>query len=112
MTTDLTKRAADMLLRGASLLGEPCPYCSGVRVMKDGHALCVGCGSEPRGGAAPGRGAAPPAGRAAGPGLRAVLEGKLAELSAELEGERDHGRQQEILGSINSALAALEKLGK
>ena len=30
-----------MLLKGATLLSEPCPYCSGVRVMKDGYALCT-----------------------------------------------------------------------
>ena len=42
-----TRRAAEMLLRGATLVAEPCPYCAGVRVMKDGRALCVSCGSEP-----------------------------------------------------------------
>ena len=36
-----------MLLKGATLLGQPCPYCKGVRVMKDGYALCVSCGKEP-----------------------------------------------------------------
>ncbi len=36
-----------MLLKGATLLSEHCPYCKGVRVMKDGHALCVSCGREP-----------------------------------------------------------------
>ncbi len=36
-----------MILDGGTLLSEPCPYCKGVRVMKDGHALCVNCGKEP-----------------------------------------------------------------
>ena len=36
-----------MLLNGATLLSEQCPYCAGVRVMKDGHALCISCGREP-----------------------------------------------------------------
>jgi len=36
-----------MILNGGTLLSEPCPYCKGVRVMKDGHALCVNCGKEP-----------------------------------------------------------------
>jgi len=35
-----------MILNGGTLLSEPCPYCKGVRVMKDGHALCVNCGKE------------------------------------------------------------------
>ena len=47
MTEDLTKKAAEMLLQGATLLSEPCPYCKGVRVMKDGQALCISCGKQP-----------------------------------------------------------------
>jgi len=47
MSTELTKKAIDMLLKGATLVSEPCPYCKGVRVIKDGHALCVNCGKEP-----------------------------------------------------------------
>ena len=38
MSNELTKKAAEMLLNGATLLSEPCPYCKGVRVMKDGNA--------------------------------------------------------------------------
>ena len=41
MAEDLRKKAAEMLLNGATLLSEPCPYCKGVRVMKDGKALCL-----------------------------------------------------------------------
>ena len=47
MSDDLTKQAVKMLLNGATLLSEPCPYCKGVRVMKDGNALCVNCGKKP-----------------------------------------------------------------
>ena len=47
MTEELTKKAAEMLLQGATLLSEPCPYCSGVRVMKAGQALCISCGRQP-----------------------------------------------------------------
>ena len=46
MSKDLTKRAVEMLLKGATLVSEPCPYCKGVRIMNDGHALCVTCGKE------------------------------------------------------------------
>ena len=48
MSKEITKKAVDMLLKGATLLVEPCPYCKGVRVMKDGYALCVSCGKEPK----------------------------------------------------------------
>ena len=47
MSKELRKKAAEMLLNGATLLSEPCPYCKGVRVMKDGDALCVSCGKSP-----------------------------------------------------------------
>ena len=47
MPNDLTQKAIKMILSGGTLLSEPCPYCKGVRVMKDGHALCVNCGKEP-----------------------------------------------------------------
>ena len=47
MPNDLTQKAIKMILAGGTLLSEPCPYCKGVRVMKDGHALCVNCGKEP-----------------------------------------------------------------
>ena len=36
MSEDVRKKAIEMLLSGATLLSEPCPYCKGVRVMKDG----------------------------------------------------------------------------
>ena len=44
---DIKKKAIEMLLSGATLVSEPCPYCKGVRVMKDGNALCVSCGKGP-----------------------------------------------------------------
>ena len=47
MSKDLTQKAVNMLLNGATLISEPCPYCKGVRVMKDGYALCTNCGKEP-----------------------------------------------------------------
>ena len=106
MSSDLTKRAADMLLHGATLLSQPCPYCSGVRVMKDGHALCTSCGSEPQ------KRDIPQAQIVERHGLKAILEEKMATLSAELKKEQDHKKQQEILKSLNSILEALEKLGK
>ena len=43
----MLKKAIEMLLSGATLVSEPCPYCKGVRVMKDGNALCVSCGKGP-----------------------------------------------------------------
>ena len=47
MSEEIRKKAIEMLLSGATLVSEPCPYCKGVRVMKDGSALCISCGKGP-----------------------------------------------------------------
>jgi UPF0148 protein len=41
-----------------------------------------------------------------------VLEQKLKKMSTELEQEKDHEKQQEILKSINSIVEILNKLKK
>ncbi len=106
MSTDLTKKAIKMLLNGAKMLSEPCPYCKGVRVMKDGHALCVNCGKEPE------------ITKMDPESIKVqktdstlnILEQKLQKLSKELEAEKDHEQQQHILKSINSLVEILAKL--
>ena len=85
MSQDLTKRAVEMLLQGATLLKEPCPYCSGVRVMKEGQALCVSCGREPEKREIPQQN-----NKEQKSNLLQILEKKLEVLSKELEGEKDH----------------------
>jgi len=105
MSKDLTKKAAEMLLKGATLLSEPCPYCSGVRVMKEGHALCINCGREPEK-----KETMEVKQQTEKTGLEATLEKKLSELSKELEQETNHEKQQEILRSINSLIETTKKL--
>ncbi len=106
MSEELRKKAAEMLLNGATLLSEPCPYCNGVRVMKEGQALCTKCGREPEK-------------RKSTRGkneekdenpLKKTLERKLETLSKELEQEMNHDKQQNILKSINSVLEMMEKI--
>ena len=106
MTEDLTKKAAEMLLNGATLLSEPCPYCTGVRVMKAGHALCISCGREPEKKEIPSEIKQ----QTEKTGIEITLEKKLSELSKELEQEANHEKQQEILRSINSLIETIEKL--
>lgn len=107
MTNDLTKRAVEMLLQGATMLKEPCPYCSGVRVMKEGHALCVSCGREPEKRNIPQQN-----NKEQKTSLLEILEKKLQELSKELENETDHEKQQAILKSLNSVIDAIDKIKK
>lgn len=106
MTEELTKKAAEMLLNGATMLSEPCPYCAGVRVMKDGFALCINCGRKPEKKDIP-KEKTPKSFKSS---LMLTLENKLQILSKELENEKNHEKQQEILKSINSILETLDKM--
>ena len=113
VSKDLTRRAVEMLLKGATLLGEPCPYCKGVRVMKDGYALCVNCGKEPEiSHTISNNSNNENTVQTKSESTKSILEKKLEKLSHDLEKEKDHEKQQEILKSINSLVEILEKLKK
>jgi len=105
VTEELTKKAAEMLLQGATLLSEPCPYCTGVRVMKAGHALCISCGRQPEKKEIPTENTSNEK-----TSIEKTFEKKLEILSKELEQEKDHEKQQSILKTINSLLETIGKL--
>ena len=105
MSKDLTKKAAEILLKGGTLLSEHCPYCKGVRVMKEGHALCISCGREPEKKDIPNEKTQ----QKTKSHLEDTLERKIESLSKELEQENNHEKQQEILKSINSLLETMKK---
>ena len=104
MSEEARKKAIEMLLSGATLVSEPCPYCKGVRVMKDGNALCVSCGK--------------------GPDSKIEvknqeskeetpikqLEEKLQSMTNALSNEKDLKKQQEMLKSINLLIETIGKL--
>ena len=106
MSKELRKKAAEMLLNGATLLSEPCPYCKGVRVMKEGQALCTKCGREPE----KRKSTSEKNEEKDENPLKKTLERKLEILSKELEQEMNHDKQQNILKSINSVLEMIEKI--
>ena len=91
MPNDLTHIAIKMILGGGTLLSEPCPYCKGVRVMKDGHALCVNCGKEPE--QKPTKTETKE--KKSIPTLK-TLEKKLEKLSSQLEKENEPAKQQAV----------------
>jgi len=110
MSADLRKKAVDLLLKGATLLAEPCPYCKGVRIMKDGNALCVSCGKEPDQRNA--ESTDQPKEESPKNPILDSMNKKLEELTKELEAEKDHEKQQQILKSINAILETVGKLQK
>lgn len=91
-----------MLLSGATLLGQPCPYCSGVRVLKDGNALCTNCGRRPEKRDVPDD----------VPGTDAALsalEAKLESLKEELQAASGD-RRDDILRSMDSISESIKLL--
>jgi len=107
MPDELTKKAVDMLLSGATLLSEPCPYCKGVRVMKDGNALCVNCGKQPEKKLTDIEDKKDSKSQST-PLIK--LEQKLAKLTEELSEENDHENQESLLRSINSLVEIIKKM--
>ncbi len=108
MSKDFTKKAVELLLKGATLVSDPCPYCKGVRIMKDGNAFCVNCGKEGK--------------EESNIKIQEKIEKpktpsdkldqKIKELTDELEKEKDYEKQQQILRSINEIISIKEKLRK
>jgi UPF0148 protein len=105
MSEEMRKKAVELLLAGAALLAEPCPYCKGVRVLKDGNALCISCGREPDKSKA-----APKTPKQEKTPVLESMNKKLENLTAELESEKDHKKQQQILKSINALIETMQKL--
>ena len=105
MPNDLTQKAIKMILAGGTLLSEPCPYCKGVRVMKDGHALCVNCGKEPEQ-----KSVKTQNNKVDSTFTLKTLENKLEKLSTQLEKENEPSKQQELIKSIDSLIDIIAKL--
>ena len=105
MPDDLTHKAIEMLLSGGTLLSEPCPYCKGVRVLKDGHALCISCGKEPEEKTEKTQSKNEDA-----TSTLQTLEKKLEKLSSQLEKENEPTKQQELIKSIDLLINLIAKL--
>ncbi len=101
----MTQKAVKILLGGGTMLSEPCPYCKGVRVMKDGNALCVNCGKEPE--------EKPVKSQSKNEDSTSTLqtlEKKLEKLSSQLEKENEPTKQQELIKSIDLLINLIAKL--
>jgi UPF0148 protein len=110
VSKELTKKAVEMLLKGGTLVSDPCPYCKGVRIIKEGNAFCANCGRE---------GKDTNIYQEENPeycvkesSALEKLDQKLKDLTDELQQEKDHTKQQQILKSINEIIAIKERLKK
>ena len=105
LSDDLTQKAIKILLAGGTMLSDPCPYCNGVRVMKDGNALCVNCGKEPEE-----KTEKTQSENEDSTSTLQTLEKKLEKLSSQLESENEPTKQQELIKSIDSLIDIIAKL--
>jgi len=105
LPNDITQKAIKMMLNGGTLLSEPCPYCKGVRVMKDGYALCVNCGKEPKQ-----KPTKIQTKEKKSVSTLKTLEQKLEKLSSQLDVENEPVKQQELIKSIDSLIDVIAKL--
>ena len=94
-----------MILSGGTLLSDPCPYCKGVRVMKDGYALCINCGKEPEQ-----KPIKTQTKEKKAVSTLKTLEQKLEKLSSQLEVEKEPVKQQKLIKSIDSLIDVIAKL--
>lgn len=108
MSKELTKKAVEMLLKGATLVGEPCPYCKGVRIMKDGSALCVTCGKEAKEEKVESILSKTPQ-KTENASIN-NLDQKIKDLTEDLQKEKDYEKQKKILNALNEIIAIKEKL--
>ena len=104
MSEEVRKKAVEMLLNGATLLSEPCPYCKGVRVMKEGNALCVSCGKGPDSEIE----VRDQESKKETPIKQ--LEEKLQNMTNALSNEKELKKQQEMLKSINLLIETISRL--
>ena len=109
MSKDLIQKAAKMVLNGATILSEPCPYCKGVRIIKDGNALCINCGKEPDQKQIKKQIKKQTKGKKSDTILN-TLERKLEKLSQQLEKEDNPTKQQELIKSIDNLIEIIAKL--
>ncbi len=94
--------ASELLRKGATLLGEPCPNCGGVQLKYKDEIVCIVCGAGKERAAQP---AAKPS------SLKEVLEAKALEVAYMLRDERSVERQKELLDLLSKYVELLAKLG-
>lgn len=107
------KDAASLLLKGASLINEPCPKCRGVQVKFKNKNICVNCDdSESSSGLVPQP--IPSVGKAQKPRgsedkLSSIIEEKIVLLIQELRDERDLSIQRAKTDLLETYLRILDK---
>ncbi|MEW5839418.1 Sjogren's syndrome/scleroderma autoantigen 1 family protein [Nitrososphaera sp.] len=114
------KSAASILLKGGTLVSEPCEKCGGVQVRFADKVSCINCGNESGKKETPAAGApaatvakqpevSPPSALPSS-AAAAAIEAKITALAQELKDERDTAVQKEKASLLETYLRILEKM--
>ncbi len=98
------KSAAAALLKGGTLVSEPCAKCGGVQVRVADKVSCVNCGNE----SAPAQETSQKP-SSMGDSLK-ILEDKISALVSELKDEKDTAVQKQKAELLETYLRILEKM--
>lgn len=109
--------SADLLRRGATLLGEACPRCGGVQIRYEGRVYCLNEDDvESALAAKPAKidtkEERPVPVTDASNTLRKMLEEKLAAVSKQLESTTEVEEQSKLLDLVSKYVETLQKLSK
>lgn len=95
----------DLLMKGASLLGEACPKCGGLQVKYQERIVCLSCG-------APSEAASQPAKSSdVFDDLRGLALKKIEEITKRLSSEQDLAQQELMTSLLHKYLDLVKKIG-
>ena len=104
---DRMKLAVELVRKGATMLGEPCTKCGGVKVSYHGKVYCTGHEDL-----SPVVAAEPLSTDTVLAGLREVLLSKLSETTSSLSQEKDNLRQEQLVTLMIKYYDLFEKISQ
>lgn len=104
---DKMKLAVELVRKGATMLGEPCGKCGGVRISYHGRVYCTG--HEDLSSVVAAETVSIDVVLA---GMREVLLSKLNEVASSLGQEKDGARQEQLVSLMTKYYDLLEKLSQ
>ena len=102
---DKMKTTVELVRRGASILGEPCPTCGGVQIKYHGRTLCTSHADL-----SPLLSQEEISYDSVVASLKQLLLSKLAESVSLLEHEKDSAKQDQLVSLMTKYFDLLEKL--
>jgi len=102
---DNMKLAAELVSRGATMMGEPCPQCGGIQVRYRGKVYCTSHDDLSIVGMPEVLSV-----ETVVPRMREVLLARLNEAAAALGGEKDAARQEQLVSLMAKCFELLQKL--